>query len=320
MFEILLSGGTQGLMWGLLALGFYVAFRILDFADMTCEGSITLGATVTSLCLWKGVSAFIAMPLAFLSGCVAGCVTGILHTKLKIAPILSGILTMSALYSVNIHIMGAATGANGTANLSLLKYSDSTVFAIIQKILPLSKTNVALIFGVIVVFGIMALLYWFFGTELGCAIRATGNNEKMCRAQGINTDITKITGLAIANGLIALSGSLLCMYQGYADVKMGVGSIVIALASIIIGEAIFAKARNFFLRLVGIAVGSIIYRVIVALVIYSGMPSDDLKLMTAAVVVAALSLTTFKAPIAKFFAKIKAAIASAHSGKEDGAK
>ena len=320
MFEILLSGGTQGLMWGLLALGFYIAFRILDFADMTCEGSITLGATVTSLCLWKGVSVFIAMPLAFLSGCVAGCVTGILHTKLKIAPILSGILTMSALYSVNIHIMGAATGASGTANLSLLKYSDSTVFAIIQKILPLSKTNVALIFGVIVVLGIMALLYWFFGTELGCAIRATGNNEKMCRAQGINTDITKITGLAIANGLIALSGSLLCMYQGYADVKMGVGSIVIALASIIIGEAIFAKARNFFLFLVGIAVGSIIYRVIVALVIYSGMPSDDLKLMTAAVVVAALSLTTFKAPIAKFFAKIKAVIASAHSGKEDGAK
>ena len=305
MFEILLSGSTQGLMWGLLALGFYIAFRILDFADMTCEGSITLGATVTSLCLWKGVSAFVAMPVAFFAGCVAGAVTGVLNTKLKIAPILSGILTMSALYSVNIHVMGAATGAAGTANLSLLKYSSSTVFAIIQKIIPLTKTNVALIFGTVTTFAVMGALYWFFGTELGCAIRATGTNANMCRAQGINTDITKITGLALANGLIALSGSLLCMYQGYADVKMGVGSIVIALASIIIGEAIFARARNFFLRLLGIVVGSVIYRVIVALVIYSGMPSDDLKLMTAAVVVAALGITAFKSHITKFFQRVR---------------
>ena len=303
MFDIILSGSTQGLIWGLLALGFYIAFRILDFADMTCEGSITLGASVTVLCIWHGVNSFLALPIAFLSGCVAGLVTGLLHTKLKIPPILSGILTMSALYSINIHVMSAATGNAGTANVSLLNFSSNTIFSIIKSIIPLTKTNVALIFGVLLTVGIISALYWFFGTELGCAIRATGNNEKMCRAQGINTDSTKIIGLAIANGLIALAGAMLCQYQGYSDVKMGVGSIVIGLASIIIGEAIFAKAKNFYLRLIGIVVGSIIYRVIVALVIFSGMPADDLKLMTAVVVVVALAFTNFRSDITRIFKK-----------------
>ena len=301
MIDILLSGGTQGLIWGLLALGFYIAFRILDFADMTCEGSITLGASVTALCIWHGVNAFLALPIAFLSGCVAGLITGLLHTKLKIPPILSGILTMSALYSINIHVMSAATGNGGTANVSLLNFSENTIFSIIKTVIPLTKTNVALIFGAILTVGIISALYWFFGTELGCAIRATGNNEKMCRAQGINTDSTKIVGLALANGLIALAGAMLCQYQGYSDVKMGVGSIVIGLASIIIGEAIFAKAKNFYLRLIGIVVGSIIYRIIVALVIFSGMPADDLKLMTAVVVVVALAFTNFRQQITKAF-------------------
>ena len=309
MIDILLSGGTQGLIWGLLALGFYIAFRILDFADMTCEGSITLGASVTALCIWHGVNAFLALPIAFLSGCVAGLVTGLLHTKLKIPPILSGILTMSALYSINIHVMSAATGNGGTANVSLLNFSSNTIFLMLKTIIPLTKTNVALIFGVLLTVGIISALYWFFGTELGCAIRATGNNEKMCRAQGINTDSTKIVGLALANGLIALAGAMLCQYQGYSDVKMGVGSIVIGLASIIIGEAIFAKAKNFYLRLIGIVVGSIIYRVIVALVIFSGMPADDLKLMTAAVVILALAFTNFRPQITRaiknFFAFFK---------------
>lgn len=304
MFDIILSGSTQGLIWGLLALGFYIAFRILDFADMTCEGSITLGASVTVLCIWHGVNSFLALPIAFLSGCVAGLVTGLLHTKLKIPPILSGILTMSALYSINIHVMSAATGNAGTANVSLLNFSSNTIFSIIKSIIPLTKTNVALIFGVLLTVGIISALYWFFGTELGCAIRATGNNEKMCRAQGINTDSTKIIGLAIANGLIALAGAMLCQYQGYSDVKMGVGSIVIGLASIIIGEAIFAKAKNFYLRLIGIVVGSIIYRVIVALVIFSGMPADDLKLMTAVVVVVALAFTNFRSDITRIFKKL----------------
>jgi putative ABC transport system permease protein len=199
--------------------------------------------------------------------------------------------------------MSAATGNAGTANVSLLNFSSNTIFSIIKSIIPLTKTNVALIFGVLLTVGIISALYWFFGTELGCAIRATGNNEKMCRAQGINTDSTKIIGLAIANGLIALAGAMLCQYQGYSDVKMGVGSIVIGLASIIIGEAIFAKAKNFYLRLIGIVVGSIIYRVIVALVIFSGMPADDLKLMTAVVVVVALAFTNFRSDITRIFKK-----------------
>lgn len=320
MFDILLSGTTQGLIWGLLALGFYIAFRILDFADMTCEGSITLGASVTALCIWSGVNSFLALPIAFISGCVAGVVTGLLHTKLKIPPILSGILTMSALYSINIHVMSAATGNGGTANVSLLNFSNNTIFAIIKNIIPLSKSQVALIFGALLTVGLISALYWFFGTELGCAIRATGNNEKMCRAQGINTDSTKIVGLALANGLIALAGAMLCQYQGYSDVKMGVGSIVIGLASIIIGEAIFSKAKSFYVRLVGIVVGSIIYRVIVALVIFSGMPADDLKLMTAVVVVVALAFTNYRPQITRCFSNAWARVTGLFSKKEKGDK
>jgi putative ABC transport system permease protein len=304
IFDILLSGASQGLVWGLLALGFFISFRILDFADMTCEGSITLGGAITTMLIWKGVNVLIAMPIAFLLGALAGTVTGILHTKLKIPPILSGILTMTALYSVNIHIMSFATGVDGTANLSLLKYRDSTVFIALKNILGISTKNATLLLGFIIA-AVIAILYWFFGTELGCSIRATGNNEKMCRAQGISTDLMKILGLAIANGLIALSGSLLCQYQSFADVKMGTGSIVIGLASIIIGEAIFAKAKNFAMKMTGIIVGAVIYRIIVALVIYSGMPSDDLKLMTAAVVVIALTITNFKGEIKNYVSKLR---------------
>ncbi|MBR7117595.1 MAG: ABC transporter permease [Clostridia bacterium] len=304
MIDIILSGCGQGIIWALLAIGFYIAFRILDFADMTCEGSMTLGGAVTAMLIWQGVNSFLAVVIAFIAGLLAGAVTGVLHTKLKIPPILSGILTMTALYSVNIHIMSIATGTSGTANLSLLKYIDDTVFAIIRSIIPLSKRDVTLVFGVIIVLGTIGLLYWFFGTEIGCAIRATGNNEKMCRAQGINTDNTKIIGLALANGLIAVAGSLLTQHQGYADVKMGVGSIVIGLASIIIGEALFARAKGFFFKLIGIAVGSVIYRVIVALVIYSGMPSDDLKLMSAVIVIAALAFTNYKNEIVGAFKKL----------------
>lgn len=304
MLNVILSGVGQGAIWGLLALGFYIAFRILDFADMTCEGSIAMGGAVTALLMWNGVSAFLALPISFFAGTIMGAVTGLLHTKLKIPPILSGILTMTALYSINIHIMSLATGNDSTANLSLLKQIDETIFAIIKGVLPLPTRVVTIIVGLALAFTVMGLLYWFFGTEIGCAIRATGNNENMCRAQGINTDNTKIIGLALANGLIALAGSMLTQQQGYADVKMGVGSIVIGLASIIIGEAIFAKAKNFFLKLLGILVGSVIYRVIVALVIDSGMPSEDLKLMSAVIVIIALAFTNFKSEIFGFFRRI----------------
>lgn len=315
MFDILLSGCTEGLIWGLAALGFYIAFRLLDFADMTCEGSLTLGAAVAAMCIWNGVNSFLAMIISFVTGCIAGIVTGFFNTKLKIAPILSGILTMAMLFSINIHVMSAATGSSGTSNLGLLNYSDSTIYSILKNLIGLKKTETALIFGVIVAFAVIGLLYWFFGTALGCSIRATGNNEKMCRAQGINTDNTKIIGLALANGLIALSGSMLCQFQGYADVKMGVGSIVIALASIIIGEALFARAKNFFVKLLGIIVGSVIYRIIFALVIYSGVPSEDLKLISAAVVVIALAITTYKSFITGRIAKLLTRIKKKGDGK-----
>ncbi|MBQ7347137.1 MAG: ABC transporter permease [Clostridia bacterium] len=300
MVDILLSGTTQGLIWAILALGVYVSYRVLDIADLTCEGCITLGASVTALLLWKEVNPWLAVLIAFLAGCIAGGITGVLHTKMKIPPILAGILTMISLYSINIHIMSIATEKQGTANLSLLRidnlYTDFSSSKL-GELLNMGKTNAALLIGVIFCVGIIAILYWFFGTELGSSIRATGNNEKMCRAQGIDTDLTKIIGLALSNGLIAVSGALLSQYQGYSDVNMGVGSIVIGLASIIIGEAIFARTKRFAIMLIGIVVGSVIYRLVVSLVIFSGMPSTDLKVMTAVVVIVALCLTSFASKV-----------------------
>ncbi len=297
MGNILLSGLTQGLIWAILALGVYLSFRVLDFADLTCEGCITLGASVTACLIYKSVNPFLAIFIAFLAGCVAGLVTGVLHTKLKIPPILAGILTMISLYSINIHIMSFATGTSGTANLSLLKFNNGTIYSKIRTLLNslfdggFTKTAVSIGVGIVSCLLVIGALYWFFGTELGSAIRATGNNEKMCRAQGIDTDFTKIVDLALSNGLIALSGAFLCQYQGYSDVNMGIGSIVIGLASIIIGEAIFSRTKSFFLTLAGIVVGAIVYRLVVAIVIWSGMPTTDLKIMTAIVVVIALVLT-----------------------------
>lgn len=303
MLNLLTSGITQGLIWSILALGVYLSYRILDTADLTCEGCITLGASVSAMLIWKSVNPILCVLISFAAGCIAGVITGVLQTKVKIPPILSGILTMISLYSINIHIMSLATGSQGTANLSLLNFKNGTIFAPLAKLLGISKTYTALIIGVIICAGIIAVMYWFFGTEIGSAIRATGNNEKMCRAQGIDTDLTKILGLALSNGLIATAGALLCQYQGYSDVNMGVGAIVIGLASIIIGEAIFMKAKNFALRLTGIVVGSIVYRVVVTFVIASGMPSTDLKLMTAALVIVALLITSNAAKFKKKMGK-----------------
>jgi len=300
MVNSLLDNMAQGLIWAILALGVYISYRILDFADLTCEGCITLGASVAATMIYKTENPWVAMLVAFAAGCIAGVITGVLHTKLKIPPILAGILTMISLYSVNIRIMSTATGTDGTANLSLLKYSPKLLYSQIKSLLSaitpgVSKTIASLIIGAVICVVVMALLYCFFGTELGSAIRATGTNEKMCRAQGINTDTTKIIGLALSNGLIALCGAFLCQYQGASEVNMGVGAIVIGLASIIIGEAIFAKSKNFFVTLTGVAVGSVIYRIVVGLIIYFGsdigIKSSDLKIMTAIVVIIALEAT-----------------------------
>lgn len=294
MLDTISAGACQGFIWALLALGVYISFRLLEFADLSCEGSITLGAAIAATLIWKGVNPFLALIISFLGGCTAGSVTGLLATKLKIPSILSGILTMISLYSINIHIMSLGSGASSTANLSLLSFRDKNIYKMFSGLTGLSKDPASLILGILFIVAVIALLYWFFGTEIGCAIRATGANEKMCRAQSIDTDMTKILGLAISNGMIALAGAMLCQYQNYADVNMGVGSIVIGLASIIIGETLFMKAKGFAVKLVGIAVGSVIYRVVVAIVIYSGMPSTDLKLMTAIIVMVALSLPIIK--------------------------
>lgn len=296
MINVVISGLGQGMLWAILALGVFISYRLLDFADLTCEGCITFGASFSAMLIWQGWDPFLSLVIAFVMGCLAGTVTGVLHTKLKIPPILAGILTMISLYSVNIHVMSWASGVEGTANLTLLNHDTS--FNVVNSLLNFGKGNTTVILGLAVVALVVFLLYRFFGTEIGSAVRATGTNEHMCRAQGINTDSTKIIGLAISNGLIALAGAMICQNQGYSEVNMGVGSIVIGLASIIIGETLFARAKNFAMKMTGIVVGAIVYRIVVALVIFSGMPSTDLKLMTAVIVTVALSLPIIREKLA----------------------
>ena len=296
IFMAMFGAVSQGLVWATLALGVYITFRILNFADMSCEGSFALGGSVSAVLMVNvGVNPFITVIAATLAGMIAGAITGFLHTKLKIPAILSGILTMIGLYSINLRIMGQA-------NTSLI--GQTTMITIIRKLLPTPdaigikdstlQTWVVLGIGLVFTVAIIGLIYWYFGTEIGCCIRATGNNETMVRAQGVNTDQMKIFGLVISNGLIALSGALVTQSQGYADVKMGVGAIVIGLASIVIGEVIFLRPRNFASRLLSIMIGSVIYRMIIAIVLQLGLNTDDLKLFTAIVVAIALAIPTLK--------------------------
>lgn len=272
---------SQGVLWGLMALGVYITYRILDIADLTVDGSFATGGAVCAVCVMNGVDPILALLLATIAGAVAGFVTGFLHTKCEIPAILAGILTQIGLYSINLRIMGRS-------NTPLLK--SETLFKNISEMTGLSSTWTALIIGIIVSVVIVAILYWYFGTEIGSAIRATGNNEQMVRALGVNTSVTKILGLMIGNALISLSGALVTQSQGYADIKMGIGAIVIGLASIVIGEVIFGQKGNFAFRLTSIIVGSIIYRIIVAIVLQMGMNTDDLKLLTAILVAIALSV------------------------------
>ena len=272
---------SQGVLWGLMALGVYITYRILDIADLTVDGSFATGGAVCAVCVVNGVDPILALLLATIAGAVEGFVTGFRHTKCEIPAILAGILTQIGLYSINLRIMGRS-------NTPLLK--SETLFKNISEMTGLSSTWTALIIGIIVSVVIVAILYWFFGTEIGSAIRATGNNEQMVRALGVNTSVTKILGLMIGNALISLSGALVTQSQGYADIKMGIGAIVIGLASIVIGEVIFGQKGNFAFRLTSIIVGSIIYRIIVAIVLQMGMNTDDLKLLTAILVAIALSV------------------------------
>lgn len=276
---------SQGVLWGLMTLGVYITFKILDFPDMTVDGSFALGGAVSAIMIIKGVNPWLALLPAMLAGMAAGAVTGILHTKVKIPGILAGILSMIALYSINIRIMGQA-------NTSLL--GESTVLTILGNVINASTNNLALIIGILVSIIVISILYWFFGTEIGSAIRATGNNEYMVRALGANTDTMKIIGLMLSNALVALSGAFVAQSQGYADVGMGQGTIVIGLASIIIGEVIFGNRFNFAYKLVSVIGGSIIYRIIIAVVLQLGMESTDLKLLTAVIVAVALAIPVIK--------------------------
>lgn len=283
---------AQGLLWGIMTLGVYLTFRILNIADMTCDGSFALGGSTCAILVTKGVNPLLAVFISFLTGLIAGFATGIMHTKLKIHEILAGILSMIALYSINIRIMGRS-------NTPLLGVD--TVMTKMQDQFGITPNIASFIVGVIFGIALIILLYWFMGTELGSCLRATGNNEKMVRAMGVDTDKMKLMGLMLSNGLIAISGALVAQQQGYGDVGMGTGAIVIGLASIILGESIFAwfnKRFSFYVTLLSILLGSVVYRLIIAIVLQLGLKSSDLKLLTAIIVVIALAIPVMKHKIA----------------------
>lgn len=291
----LISGLAQGLIWAIMTLGVYITFRILDIADLTVEGTFPLGAAVTVVLINSGLHPVIAVLAAILAGCAAGFVTGVFHTVFKIPAILSGILTMIALYSVNIRIM------NDKATVAI---ENPSVKKLMQSILPegTASNTISIILGVTVCLAIIALLYYFFGTEIGCAVRATGSNQNMARSLGVKTDLIIILGLMISNALVALSGSLIAQLDyGSALVNMGQGTIVIGLASVIIGEVIFIrKDRNFAVKLAAIIAGAIIYRTIIACALtFSFLKATDLKIITAIIVSIALALPVIKQSMAE---------------------
>ncbi len=283
--DTLPGAAAQGIIWGIMAIGVYITYRILDFADLTVDGSIGTGGAVFAMCLLGGMNVYLSLALAFLAGCVAGFATGIFHTIFGIPPILAGILTQLALYSVNLDIMGQANQALYSNNQSFL----------VSMLTPEKSIFVGFAF----VLAIIAVLYWFFGTELGHSIRATGNNQNMARANGINTNINKVIALVISNGIVALSGALLAQFQGFSDINMGRGAIVIGLAAVIIGEVIFGKLfKNFALRLFAAVIGGIIYYIVISLVISLGLPANDLKLFSALVVALFLGIPYWKNKVA----------------------
>ena len=278
---------AQGLIWGIMAIGVYLTFRILDIADLTVDGSLGTGGAVCIMLMLSGQNVWVAMAGATAAGMAAGLATGILHSFMGIPAILAGILTQLGLYSINLKTMGKANQA-----INVDKYDLLVSLRFIRKV-PFYKNTILIVAIAIIL--LIVVLYWFFGTELGCSLRATGCNDKMARAQGINTDFNRVLGLMISNGLVALSGAMLCQYQGFADINMGRGAIVIGLAAVIIGEAIFGKVfRNFGFKLLAVALGSIIYYLVLQVVIWLGIDTDLLKLLSAGVVAVFLAIPTWK--------------------------
>lgn len=287
--NLFVSTVWQGLLWSILALGVFLTYRVLDIADLTVEGSYPLGAAVAISYIAGGGSPIVAILLAFLAAAVAGAVTALLHTKLQIPALLAGILTMIGLYSINLRVMG------GRSNISILRMDN--VYTFFENF-GFEKNESILLCGFLFVVLIVAFLYWFFGTEIGAAIRATGSNKQMIRAQGINTDVTTIICLMMGNGLIGIAGALIGQSQSFADAGMGTGTIVIGLASIIIGEVLFGT-RNFMNWLLAVVGGSIAYRFVVALVLQLGFNQNDMKLLTAIIVALALAMPLIKEKISK---------------------
>lgn len=285
---------AQGLIWGIMAIGVYITFRILDIADLTVDGSIATGGAVAAILITGGVHPWLAVFAAFLVGMAAGAVTGLFHTGMGIPAILSGILTQLALYSINLRIQGIGTDLGSRANvpMSINKYKNMLVS--LRNVGNFSLDNPIWLLLLITVL-LIGVMYWFFGTEYGCGLRAVGANQQMARAQGINTNTGKVIGLMISNGLVAFSGALMAQYQGFSDVSMGRGAIVIGLAAVIIGEVIFGKKfRNFALKLLAVSLGAIIYYLVIQVVLWMGLSTDDLKLLTALVVALFLAMPYWK--------------------------
>ena len=289
------GAAAQGLIWGIMAIGVYITFRILDIADLTVDGTLCTGGAVCIMMMLSGHNVWVSMLVATGAGLLAGLATGIFHTFMGIPAILAGILTQLSLYSINLKIMGKANQAINVDKFNLL--------VSLRRVKGVALTQNTLFIVAIMIIILIAVLYWFFGTELGCSLRATGCNPSMSRAQGINTDRNKVLGLMLSNGLVALSGALLTQYQGFADINMGRGSIVIGLAAVIIGEAIFSRIfRNFALKLLSVVFGSILYYLVLQIVIWMGIDTDLLKMLSALVVALFLAFPYWKG---RYFTKAK---------------
>ena len=273
---------AQGVLWGIMVLGVYITYRLMDIADLTVDGSFALGACVCAvLVVNKQVDPVVALLVSAMAGLAAGAVTGILHTVFEIPAILAGILTQISLWSINLRLVG------GKSNIPLLKVE--TLISKFVKMTGLTQSQASMIIGIIAAIIIIAFLYWFFGTEIGSAMRATGNNEDMVRALGVNTKMTKLLALTLSNGLVGLSGALVCQSQKYGDINLGTGAIVIGLASIVIGEVLMGRLTSFYWKLTSVVVGSVTYFVIRALVLRMGLDANDMKLLSAIIVALALS-------------------------------
>jgi len=310
MANILAAAAGLGLIWGLVTLGIFISFRVLNMPDLSVEGSIVTGAAVAAMLIIDGVQIaigdlihinippvhpLVALGCAAFAGAIAGTLTGFLHTRLKIPALLSGILTMTALYSINLRIMG------GRPNVPLLR-QDTLLTPLIE--MGLSRDHAIIIISIVTAALVIVLLRWFLTTEFGSALRATGNNPDMSTAQGININTMKLVGLACANSLVGLAGGLLVQYQGFVDIQMGIGAIVIALASLIIGEVIFG--RTTLLRsMIAVVLGAVVYRIIIAMVLEAGMAATDLRLFTAITVALALWLPTAREQIDAISRRIK---------------